>query len=37
MSWIQQVIATFIVDFQVRNVCGVDLAAVLIGEGEGIV
>jgi hypothetical protein len=37
VSGIQQVIATFVVDFQVRNVCRVDLAAVLVGEGKGIV
>lgn len=37
VSRIQQVVATFIVDFQVRNVCCVDLAAVLVGEeGKGI-
>lgn len=38
VSRIQQVVATFIVDFQVRNVCCVDLAAVLVAEeGKDII
>lgn len=34
MPWIQQIITTFIVDFQVGNVRCVYFAVVLIGKGE---
>lgn len=37
MSWIQKIITTFIVDFQIGNVRCIYFAAVLIGKGKGII
>lgn len=37
VSWIQEIITTFIVDFQVRNVRCVYFAAVLIGKGRDVI
>ena len=37
MSWIQQIITTFIVDFQIGNVRCIYFAAVLIGKEKDVI